>query len=154
MFLILSFFVIATSSAQADINSDSKLLDQYEKQLAQCSENFEKLKINAPIQDSMTKNYYYMMDALAKTRTCYEQLSSKILTEFYDQTPQKAKQRTEEFSSFMYNQYLFVFADTEFCTKNNCGLSVYYNAQYNTTVHALPDYISRMIDSIRYNLKK
>lgn len=95
-----------------------------------------------------------MMDALAKTRRCYEQLSSKILTEFYDQTPQKAKQRTEEFSSFMYNQYLFVFADTEFCTKNNCGLSVYYNAQYNTTVHALPDYISRMIDSIRYNLKK
>ena len=62
---------------------------------------------------------------------------------------QKQKQLNNSIHTvkFIYNQYLFVYSETSYCKKNNCGVSPYLYSEYATT-QQLSDYIAKLITYI------
>lgn len=71
---------------------------------------------NCPETWSM-KCYTKLMDTHKNTQNCYKEIAVSLFTKFYSQPEDKAEQRFNDFNKFIYDQYLFVFSETDYCKK-------------------------------------
>lgn len=87
------------------------------------------------------------MDTHKNTQNCYKEIAVSLFTKFYSQPEDKAEQRFNDFNKFIYDQYLFVFSETDYCKKNNCGIAPYLYSEYATTKQ-LHFYVNKIIRSV------
>lgn len=139
---LLSFLISATSVSAEISSSINKLDDDFIK----CSDEFTKQSTTCPETWSM-KCYNFLIDLHHKTRDCYKDVGEIIITEYYNLSDREARERLNQYDNYMYDNYLFVYNETNYCRKNNCGVSPYLYSEYATT-EALKNYISTIIRSI------
>ena len=88
------------------------------------------------------------MSTHKNTQQCFQKVATKLFTNFYGLSEKEANKKFEDFHKFTYDQYFFIFAETDFCKKNNCGLSLYLYSQYATT-EELHNFIDKTITYIK-----
>lgn len=144
--LILSALLIFAKSAHADKNDK---LSAFSHRLEACSNTLETEYKNCPETWTM-KCYDQLMEAHRNVQKCYKQITVDLFVTFYDISQDDAETRFDTFKNFIFKQYFFVFADTNFCKKNNCGISLYHYSE-NATTQQLHDYITKIIGSVSAN---
>lgn len=87
------------------------------------------------------------MKILKDMQICYQKIAVNLFKEFYQLTEKEATQRFDRYANFIYDQYLFIFSETSYCKKNNCGIGLYLYSEYATT-EQLYYYINKIIKSI------
>ena len=93
------------------------------------------------------KCYYSLMKANQNTQKCYKKIAVDLFETYYGLSQNEAEKKFDSFSKFIYEQYLYVFSETDYCQRNNCGISLYLYSEYTTT-EELQTYISKIIGSI------
>lgn len=93
------------------------------------------------------KCYNHRMIIQKNIQQCYKELTVELFENFYGLPETKAIEQFDTYSKFIYNQYLFVYSETSYCKKNNCGVSPYLYSEYATT-QQLSDYIAKLITYI------
>lgn len=88
------------------------------------------------------------MSTHKNTQQCFQKVATKLFTNFYGLSEKEANKKFEDFHKFIYDQYFFIFAETDFCKKNNCGLSLYLYTEYATT-EELHNFIDKTITYIK-----
>ena len=136
--LFCTFDVIAKD----DIAYINKISDEMES----CSKQFETKEQECPDSWSM-KCYDHLMKANQDTQNCYQKVAIKIFEKFYKLTNEKADKKINEYRNFIYDQYSFMYFETDFCKKNNCGISLNLYSEYATT-QELELYLKKMIGAI------
>ena len=136
--LIIVFFLLLSSNVDAT-EKDITSIDSLKKQYAECGKIFEQEKQKCQESWSM-KCFDYLISLNHKTQDCYVNIAKKMFTKFYGQSEDKTVKQMAEYINFMYEQYLFIYGDTNFCKKNNCGISPYLYSEYAAT-YAIKDYI-------------
>lgn len=144
--IIFSLIFITCSCDDIQKNSDKKLLDQYTRELIDCSETFNKQTQNTDNSGFMQR-HYTDMDAIKSAQECYRKTAVKVLTHFYNLTPNQAMQRFDNYRDFIYNQYLFLYGNTTRCQKENCGFSIYAFSEFATT-YQIDSYTYHLITSL------
>ncbi|MBR1649116.1 MAG: hypothetical protein IJ689_05915 [Alphaproteobacteria bacterium] len=137
---ILSLFISFSCFAQDDN------LSKFEDRFSKCTNAFN--EENKSCSDiSFTKCYYKRMEAHKTVQKCYKQIVTEMFEKFYGLSGKEAQERFDSYSKFIYEQYFFLFSETNHCKKNNCGLSLYLYSEYATTKQ-IQDYINAIINSI------
>lgn len=93
------------------------------------------------------KCYNHHMRMQKNIQNCYKELAVELFENFYGLSETKAIKQFDTYSKFIYNQYLFIYSETSYCKKNNCGVSPYLYSEYATT-QQLGDYITKLITYI------
>lgn len=93
------------------------------------------------------KCYNFLTDLHHKTQECYKDVGIKVLREYYNLSDKEAKERLNQYGDYIYNNYLFIYNNNEYCLQNNCGVSPYLYSEYALT-EAMRDYISTMIKAV------
>ena len=91
--------------------------------------------------------YNYLTQAHEDVRQCYKEIAVDLFKKYYGLSENDAEKRYDTFQKFMYDQYLFLYTESEYCKKNNCGVSIYLYSEYATT-RSLYDYINKMISTL------
>ena len=120
-----------------------------ENDFIECSNSLEKEYEKCPEAWNMDC-YRELMKAHKNTQKCYKSIAVKLFKEFYGLSETEAEKRYNDYSNFMYNQYLFVFSETNYCKKHNCGTALYLYSEYATT-EQLRYYVNKIIKSITVN---
>ena len=128
------------------VENTKLLLEKNGKEYTKCQHFFENEKQNCQESWSM-KCYNYLISLNQKAQDCYVNVAKNIFAEFYGQSEEKTSEKMAEYIKFMYEQYLFIYRDTNFCKKNNCGISPYLYSEYATT-HAVEDYVFKALKSV------
>ncbi len=142
IFLSWLCLVLFFSSAVMAQNS----ISDYEKELFRCHHDFIKKEQECPEKGSF-KCHDFLMNLNQETQKCIKGVGVQILQKFYALSEGTAQNKLNDFSRFIYDNYLFVSNNTIYCTQNNCGGSPYLNSEYTTT-QALNDYVQKMINTI------
>ena len=87
------------------------------------------------------------MSAHKSTQQCFRKTAIELFEKFYGLSNSEAQKKIDDFNKFIYDQYLFIFSETDFCKKNNCGISLYLYSEYTTT-EQLQYYVNKIIRSI------
>ncbi len=143
LFLIITL-VLLSSSVKAE---DTTLINQLEKQLNACSDTFEQREKECPESWSF-KCYNHLMSAHREVQTCYKKVAVELFHKFYNLSETEATQKFDNYAKFIYEQYLFIFAETDYCNKENCGVSVYLYSEYATSQQTLY-YVNKIITYIK-----
>ncbi len=142
-FLILSFFCIIVCS---NAFCTETTIDTLERDFINCSNAFKKMEQKCPESWSM-KCYDHLMSAHKTTQQCFRKTAIELFEKFYGLSNSEAQKKIDDFNKFIYDQYLFIFSETDFCKKNNCGISLYLYSEYTTT-EQLQYYVNKIIRSI------
>ncbi len=129
-----------------NVSAAEKNIDILEKEFIDCADSWEKHEQKCPESWSM-KCYNHLMTAHKNTQQCFQKVAVKLFTNFYELSEKEANKKIDDFLKFTYDQYFFIFAETDFCKKNNCGLSIYLYSEYVTT-DQLRYYVNKIIRSI------
>ena len=121
-------------------------IDNLKEQYTECGKIFEQEKQKCQESWSM-KCFDYLISLNHKTQDCYIKIAKKMFTKFYGQSEDRTVKQMTEYINFMYEQYLFIYGNTNFCKKNNCGISPYLYSEYAAT-YAVKDYIFKAITAI------
>ena len=140
----LSFFLLSIICCPNLFAAEN--IETFEKEFISCIETYKQQEEKCPELWSM-KCYDHLMSAHKNTQQCFQKVATKLFTNFYGLSEKEANKKFEDFHKFTYDQYFFIFAETDFCKKNNCGLSLYLYSQYVTT-DQLRYYINKIIRSI------
>lgn len=118
-----------------------------EQSIKECTEIFQKEEQQCTDKWSM-RCYDYLMSLNYKTQKCYVKIMADVFSEFYGQDKEEASEKANKYVKFMREQYLFIYGDTIYCRKNNCGISPYLYSEYATT-QALENYVTKAINAVR-----
>ena len=140
--LILGIFLILSY----DVAAESQKIEDIKQSFVLCSELFEQEKEKCPDSWSM-KCYNHLMNTHKHTQECYKKIALNLFENYYGLTKDEAKNKFDNFSRFIYEQYLYIFAETDYCKKNNCGMSLYLYSE-NTTTEEIHNYVSKIIGSV------
>ncbi len=143
--LAIVFFLLVTGNVDA-AEKDMRLVDELGKDYNECGKFFAQEKQKCPESWSM-KCYDYLISLNHKTQDCYVETAKNIFAKFYGQSEEKTTKKMAEYIKFLYEHYLFIYGDTDFCKKNNCGISPYLYSEYATT-QAVEDYVFKALKSI------
>ena len=135
--------ILLSTNAQAET---SNFVSDYEKELANCLENYKQQQKQCSETWSM-KCYNLLTKINQNARLCYKNTATTILTKFYNLSNKEAQTKIDQYVSFIYNEYLFVYNNTDYCVENNCGVSPYLYSEYTTT-QELYEYVYKMIKSV------
>lgn len=91
--------------------------------------------------------YDYLTALHREVQKCYVDIGIDLFTEFYNLKNETAREKLNQFVTFAYENYLFIYAETNFCNENECGISPYLYSEYATT-ELLKDYVERILSSI------
>lgn len=141
--MILVLVLLSATRAEAQTQSSVKEL---EENFVKCSDNFTNESSKCSETWSM-KCYNFLTDLHHKTRDCYKEVGKQVLKQHYGLSDKEAEGQLNEYSNYTYNKYLFIYADSNYCRENNCGVSPYLYSEYATS-KALEDYIGAMISSV------
>lgn len=133
-----------TNNVWADDNLTTQRIEQ---SIKECAEIFQKEEQKCTDKWSM-RCYDYLMSLNYKTQKCYVKIMTDIFSEFYGQDKEKASEKANEYINFMREQYMFIYGDTNYCRKNNCGISPYLYSEYATT-QALENHVIRAIRVVK-----
>jgi len=139
--LILGLLLVISANTLAMENFstfDQKVLD--------CSALLENEYAKCPETWSM-KCYGKLMEANHTTQKCYKGIAVELFVKFYGLSPNVATERIDTFQKFIYDQYFFVFSQTDYCKENNCGIGLYLYSEYTTT-EQLRYYVNKIIRSL------
>ena len=126
-----------------NVSASEKSIDAIEQEFISCNEAYTQQEQKCPESWSM-KCYDHLMSNHKTTRQCFQKVAVKLFEGFYGLSKQEAEKRFDDFYKFIYDQYFFIFAETDFCKKNNCGLSIYLYTEY-VTIKELHHFIEKII---------
>ena len=118
----------------------------FDQKVLDCSTILENEYTNCPETWGM-KCYNKLMDAHHTTQKCYKKIAVDLFVKFYGLSPSVAVERCDAFQKSIYDQYFFIFAKTNYCKKNNCGIGLYLYSEYTTT-EQLRYYVNKIIRSL------
>ena len=127
-------------------NVCAETLSDSEQRLYQCQKKYIQEKKECTETWSM-KCYDFLINANKNAQRCYKDEAVKVLTKFYNLSEQDAQNKIDKYVNFIYDEYLFLYNDTNYCKQNNCGVSPYLYSEHTTT-QELYDYIYKMIKSV------
>ena len=128
------------------ISISAKNLKNFEKELSECKEKYtlEEQKCN---ETWSMRCYNFLIDTNKKTQQCYKNTAIKMFFHFHNLSEKNAKTKIVNYTNFIYDEYLFLYNNTNYCVKNNCGISPYLYSEYTTT-QELYNYVYKMIKSV------
>ena len=132
-------------SFDTHMKEKNKINDLKEK-FIECSNKFEAEEKKCS-EIWGTKCYNHVMRAHENVRRCYKQIAVDLFNKFYGISEKEAEIKYDNFQKFIYEQYLFIYTESNYCKKNNCGVSLYLYSEYATT-QELRNYISKIITYI------
>lgn len=132
-------------SFEVHIKERNKIKDLEQKFIA-CLDNYKtkEQKCSTPLG---LQCYDYLMQVHKDARQCYKEIAVELFVEFYGLSKNDAEKRYDTIQKFMYEQYLFLYAESNYCKENNCGVSVYLYSEYATN-QSLYNYINKMISYV------
>ncbi len=140
--LILGLILSLASNARADVSD----ITTWEQDFNQCTKKFEAEEKKC--SDSWkTTCYEYRMSLNKDTQNCYQKVAVGLFENFYNLSKQEAVKRFDEYKNFIYSQYDFIYNETSYCKKNNCGIALALYSEYATT-QELEIYVYKIIKSI------
>lgn len=143
---IFAMGVLLSLNVLADEKNLSQKLDAFYKRFGECQSLFDVEKQKC--SESGSFNCYDHLTALHHdVQKCYVDIGIDLFTKFYNLKDKTAREKLNKFITFAYDNYLFIYAETNFCNENKCGISPYLYSEYATT-EWLKDYIGRMLSSI------
>lgn len=137
--LILGLFL----SFSANVWADAFQSEQWYKKLDNCAVPEENSDKKCSEEWSM-ECYNHRMKIQKNIQQCYKELAVELFENFFGLPETKAIEQFDTYSKFIYNQYFFIYGETNYCKKNNCGVSPYLYSEYATT-QQLNDYITKII---------
>lgn len=140
---ILIILSLLLYSNKAYTKDQIKILDQT---FHKCSATFNRMEQECPEFSSM-RCFNHLMKANLDTQLCYKNIAVQLFQKYYGLSLKESEKRFDEYHQFVYNQYLFIFSETTFCKKENCGISIDLYTQYTTT-REMYNYIDKIIGSI------
>ena len=143
--LILSLFVFLGTSAKAEVYHGIDI-DDAKKQFSQCSDMFEDEQKEC-LDSWRMKCYSHLMTTNRNAQKCYKKIALNLFEKYYGLSTEEATEKVDSFSKFIYEQYLYIFSETDYCKQNNCGTSLYLYSEYTTT-EELQTYVGKIIGSI------
>lgn len=138
---ILVFLLIISINVQAT-DDTSALKDK----LNNCTKILDSKYDSCPDSWSM-KCYKELIDAHHNVQNCYKEIAVELFIKFYELSPQEATKRFDTFSNAIYEQYQFVFGNTNYCKNNNCGIGIHLYTNYVTS-EELHNYVNKIINSV------
>lgn len=142
-FILIIFLAFLLYSDKAYTKDQIKILDQT---FHECSATYNKLEHECPEFSSM-RCFNHLMKANLDTQQCYKNVALQLFQTYYGLSFSDSEKRFDDYHQFIYNQYLFIFAETTFCKKENCGISIDLYTQFTTTKE-IYNYIDKIIGSI------
>jgi len=142
-FILILVLLFCFSSA---VQAKDKILEKLEKTFSQCTENFQAKEKECSEIWSM-KCYSSRMETHKNVQQCYKLVTISLFEKFYGLSKKEAEEKFDTYNKFIYDQYLFIFSETNFCKKNNCGISLYLYSEYATT-EELSNYVNKIIGAI------
>lgn len=121
-------------------------IKELKKKFFDCSDTFNVEEKKCSEMWKM-KCYNHLMQAHKNVQKCYKQTAIELFKTFYELSEKDAEKKYDTFQKFMYDQYLFVYTESDYCKKNNCGVSVYLYSEYATT-QELYSYVNKIIASV------
>ena len=140
------FMFIFTLTLLFSFNVCADILNEFEKELSSCQDKY-KLKKQECTETWSMKCYDFLINANKNAQRCYKDEAVKVLTKFYNLSEQDAQNKIDKYVNFIYDEYLFLYNDTNYCKQNNCGVSPYLYSEYTTT-QELYNYVYKMIKSV------
>ncbi len=145
------FFILALVIISHTALAENTLLKEHEQKLTECTNKYITEYDKCP-DEEFTKCYYHRMTINQNTQECYKKIAIELLKEFYSLSKDDAESRFDTFKKEIYNQYSFVFWETNYCKKNNCGLEPYLHSE-DATTEQLNYYINKLIVSIKSRIQ-
>lgn len=142
--LLLICFDCANSSAET--NNDKGKINELEQKFIYCGTELEKKEQSCEEYFS-TKCHYIFIDLNKKVQQCYKQILQEIFVSYYDLDAKSAEEKINTFTSFIYDEYFFMYTESKYC-KENCGIAPYLYSEYATT-YSLQTYIDKTIDELK-----
>lgn len=142
--LIVSFLTLLSFQTYAidDRNNVEALGNRIDK----CRDTFLKNEKECPESWSM-RCYNHLITVNQQAQNCYTDTAKNIFHTYYSEHEKEALEKLKEFQNLIYNHYLFIYENTDYCTKNNCGVSPHLYSEYATTI-AMQDYLITALKSI------
>ena len=140
------FYFIFTVILLFSFNAYAEILNDNEYELYLCQEKYIQKRQECTETWSI-KCYDFLTNINKEAQQCYKSTAIKILTQFYNLSEKDAQAKIDKYISFIYDEYLFLYNNTNYCKQNNCGVSPYLYSEYTTT-QELYDYIYKMIKSV------
>ena len=103
-------------------NVRADILNEFEKELSLCQDKYA-LKKQECTETWSIKCYNFLTDINKETQLCYKNTAVKILTQFYNVSEKDAQNKIDEYVNFIYDEYLFLYNNTNYCKQNNCGVN-------------------------------
>ena len=143
---IILFSMFLAINTQAQENTSISDIDNITNNFEHCTKLFQSDEEKCPESWTM-KCYNHLLSAHGAVQKCYKAVAVNLFEKFYGLSTKAAEEKIDEYNKFMYNQYLFIYNDTSYCKKNNCGVSPYLYSEYATT-QSMQNYIQRIIKSV------
>lgn len=135
---ILVFMIMAhTSSADDSV--------QFQQDLALCEQQYQQEKTCE--EEGTTACYHQQMNANKNIQQCYKRIAVSLFENFYNLSNKEAEERFDRYNKSLYDQFLFVYSESDYCQKNNCGIAIYLYSEHATT-EQLRYYINKIITSV------
>ncbi len=138
--------VLLALNVFADEKNLSQKLEPFYKSFGECQRLFDVKKQRCSESGSF-KCYNYLTALHHEVQKNYVDIGIDLFAEFYNLEDEAAQEKLSKFITVAYDNYLFIYAETNFCRGNNCGISPYLYSEYATT-ELLKDYIGRILSSI------
>ena len=148
-FFAALFFALSLAFHPNHAHAKDKI-ENFNQAFTACSDAFEKSEQECPELWSM-RCFDHLMAAHKTVQQCYKNIAVKLFNEYYGLSVTDAENRFDEYNKFIYDEYIFIFAETNSCKKENCGVSVDLYAEYAAT-QELHHYINKIIGSISARL--
>lgn len=150
MLKLLKFLTLTICLSIPQVNADAgDELNKLKSNFENCTEQFDKREKNCPKKWSY-RCYNILMDAHKETQQCYIDVAKDLFLLYYNQEHTQTQKMFNEIADFTYKNHLYIYQESEYCKKNNCGISAYLRSQYATT-HAIKDYINKTIIAVQDN---
>ena len=127
------------------INSKNKI-KTIEQEFIECSITLETEEKKCDESWSM-KCFDHLMQANRNAQTCYKQVAINLFIHYYDFSETDAEKRINTFLKFLYEQYSFIYNESNYCKRNNCGVSLYLYSEYATT-QGLYLYVNKILGAL------
>jgi hypothetical protein len=129
-----------------NVFASEKNIETLEKKFIDCCETYKQQEQKCPESWNM-KCYNHLMSTYKNTQKCFRNIAVELFENFYGLSKHEAEKKFEDYNKFIYDQYFFIFAETDFCRKNNCGISIDLHSEYTTT-DQLRYFVNKIIRSI------
>ncbi len=132
-------------SFSTHINNRNKIKILKQK-FIECLNTFEAEEQKCPELWSI-KCYDHLMITNKNAQLCYKKIAIDLFKNYYDFSEYDAEKKFDMFQKFLYEQYSFIYNESNYCKRNNCGISLHLYSEYATT-QELHTYVNKIISSV------